>query len=50
MKFIPKQRSLCAKCKRPIVERKRKPCPDCGSLNRIVARFVDDRWVVSDKV
>jgi len=50
VRFIPKQRSLCAKCQRPIVERKRKPCPDCGSLNRIVARSVADAMPVYDKV
>jgi len=50
MKFIPKQRSLCAKCQRPIVERRRKPCPDCGSLNRIVARSVDDQTAARDNV
>ena len=49
MRFIPKQRSLC-KCARPIVERKRKPCPDCGSLNRVIARTADDAMPVSDKV
>jgi rRNA maturation endonuclease Nob1 len=50
MRFIPKQRSICAKCQRPIVERRRKPCPDCGSLNRIVARSVSDQMVTDDKV
>lgn len=50
MKFIPKQRSFCSGCQRAIVERKRKPCPDCGSLNRIVARSADDAMPVSDKV
>ena len=50
MRFIPKQRSLCAGCKAPIVERKRKPCPDCGSMARIVARSADDTMPVSDKV
>jgi rRNA maturation endonuclease Nob1 len=50
MRFIPKQRSMCAKCRRPIVERKRKPCPECGSLNRIVSRTVDDQTVARDNV
>jgi RNA polymerase subunit RPABC4/transcription elongation factor Spt4 len=50
VRFIPKQRSLCAKCQRPIVERRRKPCPDCGSLNRVIARSVEDAMPVSDKV
>ena len=50
MRFIPKQRSLCAKCKRPIVERKRKPCPDCGSLNRVITRSADDAMPLSDKL
>jgi hypothetical protein len=50
MRFIPKQRSVCAKCERPIVERKRKPCTDCGSLNRIVARSVEDTMPLDDKV
>ena len=49
MRFIPKQRSLCAKCQRPIVERRRKPCPDCGSLNRIVARAIEDGMTARDK-
>jgi hypothetical protein len=50
MRFIPKQRSNCAKCDRPIVERKRKPCPSCGSLNRVISRSVEDAMPVSDKV
>jgi RNA polymerase subunit RPABC4/transcription elongation factor Spt4 len=50
MRFIPKQRSNCAKCARPIVERKRKPCPDCGSLNRVIARSLTDDMPVADKV
>ena len=50
MRFIPKQRSECAKCGEPIVERKRKPCPECGSLNRVIARAADDKVPVADKV
>jgi RNA polymerase subunit RPABC4/transcription elongation factor Spt4 len=50
MRFIPKQRSVCAKCQRPIVERKRKPCPQCGSLNRVIARSVEDTMPLDDKV
>jgi hypothetical protein len=50
VKFIPKQRSNCAKCGRAIVERKRKPCPDCGSLNRAIARSADDAMTPSDQV
>ena len=50
MRFIPKQRSLCAGCRKPIVERKRKPCAYCGSLNRVIARSADDVFPVSDKV
>jgi Zn finger protein HypA/HybF involved in hydrogenase expression len=50
MRFIPKQRSLCAKCQRPIVERRRKPCPRCGSLNRTVVRSVEDAMPIRDKV
>lgn len=49
MRFIPKQRSMCAGCQRPIVERKRKPCPDCGSLARIIARSIDDRMAAEDR-
>lgn len=49
MRFIPKQRSVCAGCQRSIVERKRKPCPDCGSMNRIVARITEDALPVSDR-
>ena len=50
MRFIPKQRSVCAVCQRPIVERKRKPCPDCGSLNRIISRTAEDTMPIRDKV
>ena len=50
MRFIPKQRSQCAKCDRPIVERRRKPCPSCGSLNRVISRSVDDAVGAADKV
>ncbi len=50
MRFIPKQRSFCAGCKKEIVERKRRPCPDCGSLNRVVARSAEDNFPVADKV
>lgn len=50
MRFIPKQRSECAKCGRPIVERKRKPCPDCGSLARVIARTADDQMAAADKL
>ena len=50
MRFIPKQRSQCAKCGRPIVERKRKPCPSCGSLNRVIARCADDAVGANDKL
>lgn len=50
MRFIPKQRAACAKCGGPIVERKRKPCPECGSLNRVIARTADDLMPVADKV
>jgi Zn finger protein HypA/HybF involved in hydrogenase expression len=50
MRFIPKQRCQCAKCDRPIVERKRKPCPDCGSLNRVIARTADDAVGANDKL
>lgn len=50
MRFIPKQRSECAKCRRAIVERKRKPCPSCGSLNRVIARSADDAMPVSDNL
>jgi hypothetical protein len=49
MKFIPKQRSHC-KCGQPIVERRRKPCPSCGSLNRVISRTVADDMPVADKV
>ena len=45
MRFIPKQRSQC-KCGQPIVERRRKPCPKCGSLARVISRTLDD----ADKV
>ena len=48
MRFIPKQRSNCAKCGRTIVERKRKPCPDCGSLNRAINRTADDAMPLRD--
>jgi hypothetical protein len=50
VRFIPKQRSECAKCRRPIVERKRKPCPSCGSLNRVISRTVDDQTAARDSV
>ena len=50
MRFIPKQRSDCSKCGRPIVERRRKPCPSCGSLNRVIARVAVDELPVADKV
>lgn len=50
MKFIPKQRSACAKCGEPIVERKRRPCPGCGSYNRVIARTATDSVPVADKV
>lgn len=50
MRFIPKQRSVCATCRAPIVERKRKPCPNCGSLNRAIVRSADDRIPIRDKV
>lgn len=50
MKFIPKQRAMCAKCGTALVERKRKPCPECGSLNRVIARTATDELPVSDKV
>jgi predicted RNA-binding Zn-ribbon protein involved in translation (DUF1610 family) len=50
MKFIPKQRSQCVKCGQPIVERKRKPCPKCGSLNRTISRSIEDAIPIRDKV
>ena len=50
MRFIPKQRSNCAKCGEAVVERKRKPCPACGSLSRIISRTATDEMPVADKV
>lgn len=50
MKFIPKQRSACAKCGEQVVERKRKPCPSCGSMSRVITRTATDDLPVGDKV
>lgn len=37
----PKQDVRCAGCSLAFTERKRKPCPVCGSLNRILVRSAD---------
>jgi hypothetical protein len=32
----PRQSSRCAVCDAPITERRRRPCPACGSRNRVI--------------
>jgi hypothetical protein len=46
----PMQSSLCAGCERAIVERERRPCPACGSINRIVFATARDRVGTADRV
>lgn len=46
----PAQTSLCAGCERPITEVERRPCPDCGSMNRLIVATAHDRVAVSDRV
>lgn len=49
MKLLPpKQTSLCLNG-HVVTERKRKPCPKCGSLNRKVTVFVEDDLGAKDK-
>jgi hypothetical protein len=36
-RLIPaRQSSRCAGCDTPIIERRRRPCPRCGSRNRVI--------------
>jgi uncharacterized Zn finger protein (UPF0148 family) len=55
MKFInlhkpaPMTESFCSKCGRFIVQRTRKPCPTCGSMNRVINREALDKMGLADK-
>lgn len=46
---VPLQASLCSGCARPITERTRRPCPSCGSMNRLVIATADDRVATADR-
>lgn len=45
----PVQESHCSKCDLLIRERRRKPCPRCGGMNRRLERFAFDGLGTSDK-
>lgn len=46
--LYPKQISACPNG-HVVTERKRKPCPKCGSMNRTVVVFADDDLGAKDK-
>lgn len=46
----PEQTSHCAGCRRVITERTRRPCPDCGSMNRhVTATAIETPVVFTDR-
>lgn len=49
LRLPPKQAAICAGCGRVVIERDRKPCPDCRSINRIIGRTASDGVGVKDK-
>jgi hypothetical protein len=46
----PKQTSLCSGCGRLLIERRRRPCPVCGAINRTVSVHATDSFVIEDTV
>ena len=49
LRIAPVQVSQCSVCLRQLRERTRKPCPTCGSINRIVSVTAHDRITAADK-
>ncbi len=43
------QTGICVDCGRVLRERKRKPCPECGCMSRIISRMVTERLVSKDR-
>lgn len=51
LKFLTaKQTGICADCGRVLRERHRKPCPECGCMNRVFTRDVIERLSPKDRV
>ena len=48
--FPPVQSSTCAKCNLALRERKRKPCPRCGSTSRVLSIGLADGVHAVDRV
>lgn len=46
----PVQVSLCAGCGVTLRERKRKPCPFCRSMTRVLSRTVTETLGAADRV
>jgi hypothetical protein len=47
--IVPRQTSTCAGCGREITERRRRPCLQCGSINRIHLRLVRESLISIDR-
>lgn len=45
-----RQTAVCAGCAAVLVERRRRPCPTCGGLRRIVVVGWDEATVTRDLV
>lgn len=47
--FVPPMQEYVCINDHPIRERRRKPCPSCGSLNRVLGRNTEDEFIMKDK-
>lgn len=47
--LVPRQTAQCAGCGLLIVERRRKPCPECGDLRRAINRTADETVGAADR-